>query len=187
MVHIYGVYDSIQKTEIALLLCSQQLTGVLPLRTIYMSLLTGGSTVSQFLFTSSLPGGQGHGFLGGGGALGVGGFGFGFGFGFGAGGQGFGFGFGAGGFGGPGDGGLGFGGPGDGGFGPGPGDGGLGAGPGDGGLGAGGIGAGGLGPGPGAGGPWWKHLSQQLFRHVIFSLLTAKWIIYTNRTKATHG
>ena len=169
MVHIYGVYDSIQKTEIALLLCSQQLTGVLPLRTIYMSLLTGGSTVSQFLFTSSLPGGQGHGFLGGGGALGVGGFGFGFGFGFGAGGQGFGGGFGAGGFGGPGDGGLGFGGPGDGG------------------LGAGGIGAGGLGPGPGAGGPWWKHLSQQLFRHVIFSLLTAKWIIYTNRTKATHG
>jgi hypothetical protein len=87
--------------------------------------------MNQFLlsaFASSLPGGQGHGFFGGGGALGVGGFGAG----------GLGFGFGAGGFGGPGIGGLGF------------------------------------GPGPGAGGPWWKHLLQQLFMHIVFSLLTAK-------------
>ena len=51
-------------------------------------------------------------------------------------------------------------------------------GPGDGGL---GFGAGGFGPGPGAGGPWWKHFSQQLFRHAVFSLLTAKWITYRNK------
>ena len=46
-------------------------------------------------------------------------------------------------------------------------------GPGDGGL--------GFGAGPGAGGPWWKHFSQQLFRHAVFSLLTAKWITYRNK------
>lgn len=58
-------------------------------------------------------------------------------------------------------GGLGFGGAGVGGFG--------------------GPGLGGFGPGPGAGGPWWKHLSQQFFMHVTFSLLSAE-----RMPKATH-
>lgn len=56
------------------------------------------------------------------------------------------------------------------------------------GFGAGGFGGPGIGGlGFGAGGPWWKHLLQQLFRHITFSLLTANKIDCMYRSKATHG